>query len=612
MPWWERPLDRLKGRFAPDAAHTPDPQPGPPVAVSPNPTGAWGDVPPLQRTLAAPIRPVALNDQFRNSLASFSDPSFLAPLSHQVDPSVGGLVAGLVSQGEPQTHGGPELTVLQRPPAPVQRTVQRLATWSAPPEHLPTVPPDDLQTVPLEYSDPVADVPPPALAQGAEPWSTGTEPATDVRLLAPAPATPQVQLQRTPATPEEASSTIEPTLPVPLPDVQEPLAAAPPDMPTLGARPAPAPLFAFTEPPASALAAREPAVQRLRYEQPPIQRQSRAAPSTAPADRPDRSVVAANKPEAPPHQVTVQTSRERAVEMSRERQTPQGPPPTTIHGGDPTVATEPRWVQPSPDADDSTPPQPAEFDSAPWPDIVVSRLAESAPSAAVPEEPGFVEEPLVVAWQQSAPTLPATASSLGGHVDVEPLAGGPSASRTPDVQRVSPLTRIAAPIVAVQRRTPEAGSPAVRPELSVPSGNGAGAAPSGSTRQPPLVVARVAATAPPRGAFRPNSGSEVSFAHMFSGASRAPAPSEPSDDHVVVQRDVATAPTPTEATLQAEGGDAGVILQASAGGAPGAPGLGSAGGNLDEIARRLYEPLAARLREELWLDRERAGLMSDG
>ena len=33
--------------------------------------------------------------------------------------------------------------------------------------------------------------------------------------------------------------------------------------------------------------------------------------------------------------------------------------------------------------------------------------------------------------------------------------------------------------------------------------------------------------------------------------------------------------------------------------------------NLDEIARRLYDPLAARLREELWLDRERAGLMSD-
>jgi hypothetical protein len=34
--------------------------------------------------------------------------------------------------------------------------------------------------------------------------------------------------------------------------------------------------------------------------------------------------------------------------------------------------------------------------------------------------------------------------------------------------------------------------------------------------------------------------------------------------------------------------------------------------DLDELARRLYEPLTARLRAELWLDRERAGVMSNG
>jgi hypothetical protein len=33
--------------------------------------------------------------------------------------------------------------------------------------------------------------------------------------------------------------------------------------------------------------------------------------------------------------------------------------------------------------------------------------------------------------------------------------------------------------------------------------------------------------------------------------------------------------------------------------------------DLDELARRLYEPLTARLRAELWLDRERSGVMSD-
>jgi hypothetical protein len=29
------------------------------------------------------------------------------------------------------------------------------------------------------------------------------------------------------------------------------------------------------------------------------------------------------------------------------------------------------------------------------------------------------------------------------------------------------------------------------------------------------------------------------------------------------------------------------------------------------MARRLFEPLSARLRAELWLDRERAGLVTD-
>jgi hypothetical protein len=46
-----------------------------------------------------------------------------------------------------------------------------------------------------------------------------------------------------------------------------------------------------------------------------------------------------------------------------------------------------------------------------------------------------------------------------------------------------------------------------------------------------------------------------------------------------------------------------------------APALGAAAvpaaADLDEMARRLFEPLSARIRAELWLDRERAGLMTD-
>ena len=44
--------------------------------------------------------------------------------------------------------------------------------------------------------------------------------------------------------------------------------------------------------------------------------------------------------------------------------------------------------------------------------------------------------------------------------------------------------------------------------------------------------------------------------------------------------------------------------------APGTP-QGTGGVDVDEMAKRLYEPLTARLRAELWLDRERAGLVTD-
>ena len=44
---------------------------------------------------------------------------------------------------------------------------------------------------------------------------------------------------------------------------------------------------------------------------------------------------------------------------------------------------------------------------------------------------------------------------------------------------------------------------------------------------------------------------------------------------------------------------------------PAHPAAGAAAAELDEMARRLYEPLSARLRAELWLDRERAGLVTD-
>ena len=51
------------------------------------------------------------------------------------------------------------------------------------------------------------------------------------------------------------------------------------------------------------------------------------------------------------------------------------------------------------------------------------------------------------------------------------------------------------------------------------------------------------------------------------------------------------------------------VAPAAGGAAPGA--AAPAAPNLDELARKLYDPLAARLKAELRLDRERAGLVTD-
>jgi hypothetical protein len=99
------------------------------------------------------------------------------------------------------------------------------------------------------------------------------------------------------------------------------------------------------------------------------------------------------------------------------------------------------------------------------------------------------------------------------------------------------------------------------------------------------------------------SGRTVGLAEMFAIAAAQAAP----DDEPAVQRSAETeiqlaaadpAPAPTAAPTAA-----------APGGAPSAG--GPAGADLDEMARRLYEPLSARLRAELWQDRERSGLLTD-
>lgn len=136
MSWWERPLALLRG----DRTATPPAEASAPATAPAH--GEWNDVPRLQRVLAEPLRPVAINDDFRGSLASFADPSFMTPAAHRIDPAVGGLVEGLASPGRPLMSDGPELAVPPNAPRPSTpgHAVQRLISFGSDAPELAVVP----------------------------------------------------------------------------------------------------------------------------------------------------------------------------------------------------------------------------------------------------------------------------------------------------------------------------------------------------------------------------------------------------------------------------------------------------------------------------------------
>jgi hypothetical protein len=176
MRWW--PLGRERREPAAGAAPV-----APLIISSAEPDGAWRDLPALQRTLSDSLRPIAVNDDFRNSLTSYADPSFVAPLAHQIDPEAGGLVEGLVSPGVPYARaGGPELAVPPRPEPTVSRKASpatgAVVLSSSKGSGLIDAPPvqrsvistsaADLATVSLELPEIVSPIPDPEL-ESADP-----------------------------------------------------------------------------------------------------------------------------------------------------------------------------------------------------------------------------------------------------------------------------------------------------------------------------------------------------------------------------------------------------------------------------------------------------------
>ena len=108
------------------------------------------------------------------------------------------------------------------------------------------------------------------------------------------------------------------------------------------------------------------------------------------------------------------------------------------------------------------------------------------------------------------------------------------------------------------------------------------------------MVLRQRATDPVGASFGPARTGGASFASMFAAPAsavvqREPDEAPPAASEAAAPESAATAPAATPPA--------------------GAAGAGPSATELEEMARRLYEPLSARLRAELWLDRERAGAL---
>ncbi len=211
--------------------------------------------------------------------------------------------------------------------------------------------------------------------------------------------------------------------------------------------------------------------------------------------------------------------------------------------------------------------------------------------------------------------MPAGPLSTGSTPPAGTGSGRPAAGEPPTVARSTALTGLrAAPVTQAVPRTTAAGTnpreaPAFTlhhaPREAVPDPVGerqvAGADQSPTT---PFPLAK------------PFRDTEAAVAAVETPVVSRAVPAAPTPVHYDgMFADVQRAEMPAGAAgggADAGGGDAG-------GGGGGSAGAGGGGGGgvptgdkeLDELARRLYDRLRSRLRQELLVDRERSGLLSD-
>ena len=196
----------------------------------------------------------------------------------------------------------------------------------------------------------------------------------------------------------------------------------------------------------------------------------------------------------------------------------------------------------------------------------------------IPVGPAVVPEP----WTP-APRIPDTEASVSPASDLRPLAPRSSVPVAPS------------PLPTVSRLADTSTYPTTRSATSSRAVAVGPAIPRTSARA-------TFAESPPAVA--------MSFSSMFGSAQSSETGSPAEDGFTSVQLQPASESAPSAAEPAADAAASAAPATPSSGAPP--PAAGTKPTELDELARRLYEPLTARLRAELWLDRERAGVMTDG
>jgi hypothetical protein len=611
---------------------------GPPVVVSRSPEPAATDAPappPLLTSAPAVHMPsVRLPDAGNETrapepvAAPVAGPEIV--VEEHAAPLLGSEQAGTPEGGQPETTTPAAPRWTDRPgdeaqPGPMTGaaagTVQRSVAEPVTGQRSAPAPP-----VSPQRTAPARPVPPQA---SGSPVDTGRASSAPVVIEQPAPSPvreaarnePTPAVQRVPDGPkglEDEAPTVAGLGPTIAPPVQLQAggtAAAGPPGPPRQRRPdgLPAPGGAPVRKPGLGPPIKAPPTLQRRQAPPAPGTVGMVPPAPAPSSAGGPPVRQAPAPIPPPQDGPSHVRRAAAPPPGPQAAPPPAPPASASLLGPRSV---PSWADPPPASPgDAAPPR---IPSAPpAPRSAVQRAkdppAPPAAKAARPVPGGYAPAP-----GPAAPLL----SVLSPVAFEPPATGSPAqADPSPEPPAVRPsLGPEAAPpaFPSIQRRTVQGTAPSGGgPESVVRTTHHPAAREAPAPRAATLsrwaspgdvALAVGAARLAPDGSFvfHPPAPEPTAFPRPSGPAFASPAPP-------AVQR--AVDPPPAEPPAPPPSPDAATPAPASPPPAPGAPGAPTAaaapGANLDDLARRLYPKLRPYLRKELWLDRERAGVLTD-